>query len=222
MNYLIPERYQPLAARYVSGVLRGAARSRFEKLADVHPTLQREIVACETLLAPLDVATVPVKPRRRTWRHIEIRLGLRPRHRSHPIFWFLSGMLAAFLISAAVVNFSPQLMPQPELPTPVAVLNDSNGVATMVISRDVARRTLAVTLLQPVDLPAGKVLELWALRRDGTPRSLGLLEGNKPRVSLVAPLSDAAQLAVSIELVGGSPEDKPTGPVVYTGALIIS
>jgi len=222
MNYLLPERYRPLAARYVSGVLRGAARSRFEKLADVHPMLMREIIACETLLAPLDAATVPVKPHRRTWRQIEKRLGLRPRRRSHPVFWFLSGTLAAFLMSAAVVNFSPQLMPQPELPAPVAVLNDGNGVATMVVSRDVARRTLAVTLLQPVDLPAGKVLELWALRRDGTTRSLGLLEGRTPRVSIIRPLSDAAKLAVSIEPVGGSPEDKPTGPVVYTGALIIS
>ncbi|MCW3478712.1 anti-sigma factor [Neisseriaceae bacterium JH1-16] len=222
MNYLIPERYQPLAARYVSGVLRGAARSRFEKLASVHATLQHEIDVCEELLAPLDAATVPIKPRRRNWRWIEIRLGFRPKHRSHPVFWFLSGTVAAFLMSGAIVTFSPQLLPQPELPTPVAVLNDSNGAVGMVVSRDAARRTLAVTLLQPVDLPAGKVLELWALRRDGTPRSLGLLQGKAPRVSVTRPLSDAVQLAVSIEPEGGSPEDKPTGPVVYTGSLILS
>jgi len=125
MNYLIPERYQPLAARYVSGVLRGAARSRFEKLANVHPTLQHAVDACEALLSPLDAATVPVKPRRRNWRWIEIRLGFRPRHRSHPVLSFLGGMLAAFLMSGAILTFSPQLLPQPELPTPVAVLNDS-------------------------------------------------------------------------------------------------
>ncbi len=67
--------------------------------------------------------------------------------------------------------------------------------------------------------------ELWVLRDDGVPVSLGLLPQAGDRVhSLADTTVDALRrgsvLAVSLEPVGGSPEAAPTGPVLFTAALL--
>jgi anti-sigma-K factor RskA len=80
--------------------------------------------------------------------------------------------------------------------------------------------------LQPVALPANRVLELWAVPPQGAPRSLGLISAQGvtvlQRERLPPSLLDAgktAALAVSVEPPGGSPTGAPTGPVVYAGKL---
>ena len=66
-------------------------------------------------------------------------------------------------------------------------------------------------------------LQLWALPPTGGPRSLGVL-GSDKLLQLTAQAGDVREvptLAISLEPKGGVPSaGGPTGPVLFTGALI--
>ena len=67
-------------------------------------------------------------------------------------------------------------------------------------------------------------LELWAIPKDGTPVSLGLLPEDGKGIIGLNPrqqesISKPVELMVSSETKGGSVSKQPTGPTVYQGAL---
>jgi anti-sigma-K factor RskA len=68
--------------------------------------------------------------------------------------------------------------------------------------------------------PPDKSYELWAVAPNTAPRSLGLVEEASLSRVLDVPPSGDLTLAVSLEPKGGSPTGAPTGPVVFTGALV--
>lgn len=75
-----------------------------------------------------------------------------------------------------------------------------------------------------IEVPAGRVAQLWRIGADAVPHSLGLLAGEGTTALTLnaadrAALAAGATLAISIEPLGGSPTKLPTGPVVATGAL---
>jgi len=77
----------------------------------------------------------------------------------------------------------------------------------------------AVTSAMP---PSDRAFELWAIAPGATqPRSLGVISPNgELKLSrLPADLRDGATLAISIEPIGGSPTQLPSGPVVYIGSV---
>ena len=110
----------------------------------------------------------------------------------------------------------------------VAVLIDKYARPMMTADLDVAdgRLVLRLKIKPPRDF-TGKTLEVWLVPPDGTPRSLGLLpsaEGGTT-VALTLPHDTAealatSQLAVSLEPSGGSTTGLPTGPVLFSGAVI--
>jgi anti-sigma-K factor RskA len=110
----------------------------------------------------------------------------------------------------------------------VAVLIDKYARPMMTADLDVAdgRLVLRLKIKPPRDF-TGKTLEVWLVPPDGTPRSLGLLpsaEGGTT-VALTLPHDTAAalttsKLAVSLEPTGGSTTGQPTGPVLFSGAVI--
>jgi anti-sigma-K factor RskA len=70
-------------------------------------------------------------------------------------------------------------------------------------------------------------LEVWLVSPDGTRRSLGVFPSGRPgtTTALVLPHNTAealakAALAVSLEPRGGSMTGQPSGPVLFTGALM--
>jgi anti-sigma-K factor RskA len=110
----------------------------------------------------------------------------------------------------------------------VAVLIDKYSRPMMTADLDVAdgRLVLRLKIKPPRDF-TDKTLEVWLVPPDGTPRSLGLLpsvEGgttvalNLPRDTAEALAS--GQLAVSLEPSGGSTTGAPTGPVLFSGAVL--
>jgi anti-sigma-K factor RskA len=69
-----------------------------------------------------------------------------------------------------------------------------------------------------------RVLELWLIAPGDKPRSLGLIDANRPihiklPTDLVQRVAADATLAVSLEPPGGSPTAAPTGPVIANGKL---
>ncbi len=90
-----------------------------------------------------------------------------------------------------------------------------------VVDREAGQIRLAATAVAP----AGKVAQLWIIR-DGVPRSIGLLAATgATRLALPAveraALRPGLVMAISIEPLGGSPKETPTGPVVATGPLVV-
>jgi anti-sigma-K factor RskA len=113
-------------------------------------------------------------------------------------------------------------------PTHVAVLLDKDQRPMMTVDLDTAdgRLVLRLNLTPPRDFSTN-VLEVWLVSPDGTRRSLGVLPSERPgtTVALALPHETAealakASLAVSLEPKGGSMTGRPTGPVLFTGALM--
>jgi anti-sigma-K factor RskA len=119
---------------------------------------------------------------------------------------------------------APTVAQQPEAAiTHVAVLNNKESQAVMLISWDSAHSTVKLHRLSDAAPPAGRSMQLWGVPASGHPVSLGVMpdhgDGTMP-AGQQQPQQYTA-LAVSIEPSGGSPNPNgPTGPVVFSGKLL--
>ena len=230
MNYLEPERLDALAAQYVLGTLSRPARERLARLASDNETVAAALRAWENRLLPLAESVPPVAPPERIWPAI---LGRIQGQRESGSMWANLGLwrgltLAGFATAMALAVVL--LTPRPETPigTLVVVLSGQDARPALLVSADRSGRTLTVKAIAPVQPVADRVLQLWALPEQGSPRSLGLIPAmgavsSFVRLDLPAPVGSALQnipaLAVSLEPQGGSPTGLPTGPVLYSGPV---
>lgn len=229
MNYRNkPALRERLAAEYALGTLRGPARARFRRWMREDAVLARAVAEWEARLAPMAEAVAPVRPPRRVWDEIEARLGgaARPA-RERGGFWRMFALMATG--AAAALVFMTVLLPlqQPAQGGEyVAVLSDpKTQKPVLLVSAGRRDATLRVKTLDPSIQPADASLEIWALPKDGKPRSLGLVpQGPLGTVQLAAladkALADVPALAISLEPRGGSTTGAPTGPVLYTGPCL--
>lgn len=125
-------------------------------------------------------------------------------------------------LSGQVQELSAKLLAAPDIQY-VAVLADDKASASMLVTFDPKNKKLLLKRVGDFREQADKSLELWALPPGAAPRSLGVLSGD-PVVRLTAAGSDMQEvptLAISLEPKGGVPAGSgPTGPVLFTGALI--
>jgi anti-sigma-K factor RskA len=232
MDYSRADRADALAADYVTGTLRGAARRRFEALLPAHPALRHAVRAWQARLMPMTLSVEPVQPSPEVWKRIEARIApAQPDSRaaaaSSPrlAFW---RALAAFASVAALALSVLLATPGPALPPVVIVLNATEAAtagaapSTFIASISGDGRAVVTRPLVNVALQNDRALELWALPASGAPRSLGVISANGATVvQRTQDLKGAAALAVSLEPLGGSPTGAPTGPVLYVGKLTL-
>lgn len=218
-----------LAAAYVAGTLRGAARRRFDALLPAHPALRAAVAQWEARLTPLVQVIEPVSPPARVWRAIEQRLWPAPPvlpwwHRV-AVWRGVSGAATAAVLALVLVG-----TPAPTSSPPIIVVLQSTGSlpaagGIFVASLSGDGLALVTRPVMPVSLEDSRVLELWSVPPQGAPVSLGLISSSgttvvpPPRLAQGLVRGQAATLAVSVEPTGGSPTGAPTGPVVYAGAL---
>ena len=217
-----------LAAGYVLGTLRGHARRRFEGYLHGDAALRRTVAEWNDRLGAMAEFVPAAAPRSQVWRTIETRLGLRKapawqfwRHGSLGYWRTLgvtSSMVAALLLVAVMHERSTPTI------SDIATLSDDQARTALLVLADRDHKRLTVRLVETPSLTPDQVLQLWAVPRDGKPRSLGLLEGGR---QLALPLTrqalgaDVALLAVSLEPAGGSPNpDGPSGPILYKGGWV--
>ncbi len=215
-----------LAGEYVLGTLRGLARRRFEALARDDREAAAILRRWQDALTPLADRVAPVEAPARVWRAIEARIaaGERPGGLwSSLAFWRGFGVMAAgaaAVLFAAFLWLAPQRAPQEA--AFVAVLTSSDAVPRVVVSMP-TREVLQVRVVKPWSGVEGRALELWALPKDGKPRSLGLFRNAGDTRLVLTPddkrLAGMTALAVSLEPAGGSPTGQPTGPVLCSGAV---
>ena len=222
-----PELRERLAAEYALGTLRGRARERLKRWMRDDAELAREVAKWEARLAPLAQAVAPVAPPARVWNALQTRLE-GARDAGHKLSfsvwkalgWMASGAAAA-LIAVAILLPSRE----PAHAAYVAVLSDPKTTrAVLVATAGQADKVLRVNTLDPSIQVSGRSLELWALPRDGKPKSLGVIGAERAALRLDAPadkaLGNVPALAISLEPPGGSPTGQPTGPVLYSGPCV--
>lgn len=144
-----------------------------------------------------------------------------------------AGVLAAVLALVAGLNLREQLGGQIDALQArlqsqaqvgyVAVLNDAQARPSMLVTFDPQSQRLTLQRVGDYREAADRSLQLWALPAGGAPRSLGVL-AHQPQQQLSAAdaeLRAVPALAISLEPLGGVPSaGGPTGPVLFTGALI--
>ena len=230
MDYSRPELADRLAADYVAGTLRGAARRRFEALLPAHPALRQAVRDWQNLLMPLTLGIAPQTPPPQVWQRIESRIGGAAVHAPMAVRWwgrltFWRGLSA--LTTVAALSLSVLLAnPDPAQPPIVVVLSstapaaEGPAAASFVASISGDGRAVVTKPLLNVSLEANRALELWALPASGAPRSLGLISASGASVVQKNKVqAGTAALAVSLEPAGGSPTGAPTGPVLFVGKL---
>ena len=105
----------------------------------------------------------------------------------------------------------------------VAVLADGKADASMLVTFDPRHNQLVLQRVSGFREAESKSLQLWALPPQGAPRSLGVVgEGLVAQLAVQeTDVKAVPTLAISLEPKGGVPSATgPTGPVLFTGALI--
>ncbi|MRW84326.1 hypothetical protein GJ698_09530 [Pseudoduganella sp. FT26W] len=217
---------EKLAAEYVLGTLKGGARRRFEGYLHNDAALRRLTAEWQDRLVPMAEFSAAEKPRKQVWLGIERRLHLRPERAGwleSLNFWRWLGVASTAMAALLVIVIGTRMLDQPQLDY-VATLTDEKAQTALVLTGDTQHKALTVRLVGNAPVASDKTLQLWAVPKQGHPRSLGLL-ADKGEVRLAlgsnAVGDDVALLAVSLEPKGGSPDPNgPTGPILYKGAWV--
>jgi anti-sigma-K factor RskA len=220
---------EKLAAEYVLGTLKGGARRRYQAWLLNDPELRRVTAEWQERIGALSQFAPSVTPPDRVWIGIERRLNLQ----SAPPAWqfwrhsggWWQGIAVASTAFAMVLGIAlTQRIDREPAIQQVATLLDDKSQAALVVSADTHNRVLLVKAADGLAIPSDKTLHLWAINRQGKPRSLGILADNRTaRLALNerAIGADVMLLAVSLEPKGGSPDPNgPTGPVLFKGAWL--
>jgi anti-sigma-K factor RskA len=218
-----PEIIDPLAAEYVLGTLRGAARRRFERWRATLPTVQERCRFWEDNLVHLARGLRPIQPPPRVWEGIRARLNFARRDqrwRRGPVLAIAASVLLVAGLSALLYWRSIGLRP-----TEVATITTQAGAQVWEV--DVFRGRLVVHTGQLPAHPSDREFELWALPAGGKPVSLGVLPGSgtaQRNLTVVQQqaLANAAQVAVTLEPLGGSPTGQPTSTPLFVAPLRVS
>jgi anti-sigma-K factor RskA len=236
MDYSRPELADRLAAEYASGLMRGPARRRFEKLLPAHPALRGAVRDWQARLMPLTAEIEPRQPSPAVWQRIEATLhGGSASVATRPGWWRQLAFWRMFSAAGLVATLSLGVLlatPGPVRPPIVVVLSAAEPApgaapgavvpASFVASITADGRAMVTKPLVNVSMAADRSLELWSLPPQGAPRSLGLIAADKATVVQRGKVLDGtAAFAVTLEAAGGSPDGKPHGPVLYVGKLVL-
>jgi len=140
-------------------------------------------------------------------------------------------VLAGAFLCAVLLRLQPGLIglePQSEvLPQSyVGLLTDGAGRPAVLASSRRHGRVMTVKLLQPVEIPAGSVAQLWALPEDGGAAfPVGVVPGSGSAAVALSDTSEklffrVSRLAVSIEAAPARAGGKPSGEFVLSGHCV--
>jgi anti-sigma-K factor RskA len=219
------------AAEYALGVLDGEERRAAAARLITDPAFAAEVAAWEDRLAPLAAEVRPSDPSPQVWARVTAALGAAPGIWNNVVFWrgaTVAGIAAAaasLVIVAGPISRAPPpiVNPQPTLmPVEVATLSAKPGEpAAVVAALDPNSHELVLT---PVSLKVTtqQSAELWVIPDGQAPISLGVMDTAKPyRIPIPMQMNGqgrtTAQLVVTAEQLGGSPDKKPHGPAIAAG-----
>jgi anti-sigma-K factor RskA len=217
-----PELIDRLDSEYVLGTLRGPARRRFESWRASTPDVDQRCRFWEERLMHLAKGLVPLKPPAHVWLAIRRRLSLSSQPPAQR--WVRSFALAASVLLVVGLAALWYWRSAPVVrATAMATISAKSGERLWQLEVFGNADRLVTHAVQGA-APAGHDYELWALPKDASPVSLGVLPAEGASSRILTPiqkkaLATSSQVAVSIEPVGGSPTGQPTGEVVFVAPL---
>lgn len=206
--------------------------------------LRRTVGEWQERLLPLAEMGASLTPSSQVWRDIERRLhlagtgaadagsaGTAGRTAAAGIarwweslrWWRGLGIASTAVAALLVAAIGLRTLQAPSIDM-VATLTDAQAQPALVVTADSRRQVMEVKVVGGPPVPDDKALELWAIPKQGNPRSLGVL-GTARQATLTlndrAVGNDVVLLAISLEPRGGSPDPNgPTGPVLYKGPWV--
>jgi anti-sigma-K factor RskA len=146
--------------------------------------------------------------------------------RDSTLFWrrataVLAASALALLVAAIIAREPPDFSTMPI----VAVVRDGEQHPIWAIRLARSAHQIAADCLRPQTPPADRVYQLWLLVPDSAgPHPLGLLPQSGRKPIPVTPenarlLAAEGELEVTLEPIGGSRAQGPTGPTLFRGSL---
>ena len=241
-----PNADDTMAADYVMGLLEGTDHAAAERRIATDDAFARAVSAWRERLADLDATADETSPSPALWQRIanttkaepiysppSARAALRGATLWNNIrFWRgagIGGVLAALLFAAIMVGAlitSRQLRNDmialaQRKPIYVAVLvNDTTKEAGAIVNT-FANGRVELIPLRPIDVPAGRTLQVWTLwDRTIGPKSIGLTGQSRTLQLDLGSLPETVPdqlFEITLEPEGGSPIGRPTGPILFKG-----
>lgn len=221
-----------LAGEFVLGTLDAEERAAVAARRRREPSLDQAIREWEERLSPLAETVRPIEPRPDLFNQIEMRLAVRRVARdSQQQFASLQSRIRRWRTTAyAAMAAAACLMIALALPvtrrttasdTYVAVFQQGDATPAFLLTVDLKSRELSIrAVAAPIHVE--KSYQLWIASEltGGAPKSLGVIDTiAKPSRHILANLDadvvERATFGVSLEPLGGSPTDRPTGPVFH-------
>jgi anti-sigma-K factor RskA len=231
---------EALAAEHALGILTREERAEVEARAAAEPGFAALVDDWRRRLVPLLAALPSVPAPEGVWPRIERRLPANQNRRSDDRavrsalnFWrvaTIGGLMAtaaSLALTVSIANRPPVVVVQGQpAPSPLmsASLATPAGGALFVAAYDPDRKALLVTSLVPPGTDPNHVHQLWVIPADGKPRPLGFIapgaSATVPMAEAMAPMMQAGSaIAVSVEPMGGSKLEGPSGPIAAVGKL---
>jgi len=241
-----PNADDAMAADYVMGLLGNAEHAAAEQRIATDHAFARAVSAWRERLADLDATAEETPPSPALWQRIadatkgapidalpSARAALRGATLWNDIrFWRTAGIggaLATLLLAAIMVGTlitSRQLRNDlialaQRKPIYVAVLlNDTTKEAGAIVNA-FANGRVELIPLRPIDVPAGRTLQVWTLwDRAVGPKSIGVTGQSRTLQLDLQALPETVQdqlFEITLEPEGGSPIGRPTGPILFKG-----
>lgn len=229
-----------LAGEYVLGSLAGAQRRALEARLPHDAALRAAVQAWEQRLLPLTSLVSPVEPSAAVWPRIAASTAAAPPQTaapakqaaaskrwwqwdSLPLWRGLAGSgFATAAVLAAVLFGGSATPPGPARYFVVLAAPQSQSPGWLVQAQTSDRLQLVPLGMDAV--PAEKSLQFWT-KADGWsgPVSLGLVEPGEVieiPVDKLPPLEANQLFELTLEPAGGSPLDRPTGPIQFIGRAV--
>ncbi|MDB5523690.1 MAG: anti-sigma-K factor rskA family protein [Rhizobium sp.] len=221
-----------VSGEYVLGILSEEDRRRVEARMASDAKFANQVRRWQTNLADFNDEYRDVRPSPELYNKIEARLfgieeqraklGLLGAIWNSVLLW--RGLTVAALVLAVGIGLADRsdlFAPAPPSRPLVAELTGMDSPISLIASYDFASGRLSIT---PAALTQEqpKSLELWLIEDGKPPASLGVLPDNgKGDILITAGMrksfAEGKTIAITVEPLGGSPDGKPTGPVIALG-----
>lgn len=227
MNFLDPDEITALAGEYVLGVLAPVEKDAFERELKRNRELAAAVAFWQDRLLEVIPPPAPVDPAADLWMRIERDLPAKPVDRKETglwnslAFWRIGGM-AGLAASALLALLLLTASPEPGKLQYLAVLQAPESGANWLVEIDSTKVRLRP--LSPVIVASGKAVQFWTKPEGAAgPTSLGLVATDRRTEILLTSLPGVGPnqlFEVTLEPQNGSPNNRPTGPILALGKAV--
>jgi anti-sigma-K factor RskA len=222
----IPE----LADEYVLGLLNHAEMLHVEAEINRNENLKKAVAISRERFLALDTCITPMAVDENIWKAVANKLSDDHVPSTGSIestndnkrgvnYWRFAALTASAASLLLAIGLGWSLTRTVE-PLVIAVLLDDSG-SVQAIVEDFGNENAQVRLLNNIEIPSGKTIQVWTLPSpEMGPISMGLLDGahSAQLKAPTLPLPRNQQLyELTLEPAGGSPTGRPTGAVLSKG-----